>query len=457
MNKEDIIEQLGEDILAYVMSGSRAESQIARRIKPEELPDRFVDYQLLLDLHFILRPKVVEFVRELPQRLRGIKTSTRIKTKTQHGEIDGRINWGSTIKTRYSQNPKNRSLFVCDNKTVNYDIPENIVLKHVIAVINECLQASEEFLKNQYEWNQESWKNEEKLIDELERIFERNVHVDRIREPEYYEPTERMIISAENSRQPLYTEAAELVKKRRDIQEGDKHEIKNLLQNTAITPDDESTLFELYVLFRFIQKLEEIRDDSVTLETIKPNQNEIARFSDDPEMVLYHDQSAGDRNISFDIEESFEEKDKLSRSDRVQKVARTISDNYFNEGYQNFTGRPDVIALEIKDDENNQYEYLIAEVKNSRNKSTIRRGIRDTLEYLAFLQVHPAKQKKHYVHENTDSGLFGYGTKGLLVIRDLEKETQTPEKQSSEMTILQASELENNLESVLKDAFSSLN
>jgi hypothetical protein len=319
------------------------------------------------------------------------------------------------------------------------------------------LQDSEEFLKNQYEWNQESWKNEEKLIDELERIFERNVHVDRIREPEYYEPTERMIISAENSRQPLYTEAAELVKKRRDIQEGDKHEIKNLLQNTAITPDDESTLFELYVLFRFIQKLEEIRDDSVTLETIKPNQNEIARFSDDPEMVLYHDQSAGDRNISFDIEESFEEKDKLSRSDRVQKVARTISDNYFNEGYQNFTGRPDVIALEIKDDENNQYEYLIAEVKNSRNKSTIRRGIRDTLEYLAFLQVHPAKQKKHYVHENTDSGLFGYGTKGLLVIRDLEKETQTPEKQSSEMTILQASELENNLESVLKDAFSSLN
>lgn len=456
MDDDDIIEQLGQDIFAYVMSGSRAETEIASRIKPEELSERFLDYQLLLDLHFILRPEVVEFVKDLPQRLRSIKTSTETKTRVQQGGIEGQINWGSTIKRRYSQNPSDRSIFVTDNKTVNYDIPENVVLKHLISVINQCLQNSERFLKNDYTWNEKSWKGEEHLIDELERIVERNVHVDRIRPPESYEPTERMLVSAETSRQPLYFEAAKLVDKRRKIQEGDPDEIENLLRRTAITPDDDSTLFELYVLFRFIEVLENLRDDSVTLETIEPDKNEIARFDGDPQMVLYHDTSAGDRDISFSVDESFEEFDKLSRSDRVQKVAKDFTDSYFKEGYQNYTGRPDILVLEINDKESNEYEYLVTEVKNSTSKSTIRSGIRETLEYLAFLQVNnPKTGEKEYVHDNTEEDIFGSQCKGLLVIRDLDKETQSFDSQPSEMKILQASELSNGLSKMIKEAFSS--
>ncbi len=457
MDNDQIIEQLGQDIFAYVMSGSRAETEIARRIKPEELSDRFLDYQLLLDLHFILRPEVVDFIKELPQRLRSIKTSTKIKTKVNHGGIEGRINWGSTIKHRYSQNPADRSIFVCDNKTVNYNIPENIVLKHLIAVIHQCLQNSEEYLKNDYTWNEESWKGEDQLIDELERIVERNVHIDRIQPPESYEPTEQMLVSAESSRQPLYFEAAELVKRRRRIQEGDPDEIEDLLRKTAITPDDESTLFELYVLFRFISILDEdLRSDSVTLETIGPDKNEIARFDGNPEMVLYHNKSAKDRDISFDVDESFEELDGLSRSDRVQKVAKEFTDSYFEEGYQNYTGRPDIIILEMCNKERNEYEYLITEVKNTTSKSTIKRGIKETLEYLAFLQVKdPDTGSKEYVHENTEDDIFGSKCKGLLVIRDLGKETKGFDDQSDEMKVLQASELEGNLEKMIREAFSS--
>ncbi len=439
------------------MSGSRAETEIARRIKPEELSDRFLDYQRLLDLHFILRPEVVNFVKELPQRLRSIKTSTKVKTKVQHGGIEGRINWGSTIKHRYSRNPADRSVFVCDNKTVNYDIPENVVLKHLVALIHQCLQDSKRFLKNDYTWNEESWKGEDELIEELERIFERNVHVDRIRFPESYEPTERMLVSAESSRQPLYFEAADLVKRRRRIQEGDPDEIEDLLRKTAITPDDESTLFELYVLFRFIRVLENMRDDSVTLETIERDKNEIARFDGNPEMVLYHNTSAADRDISFDIDESFGDSNDLSRSDRVQKVAKTFTDNYFEEGYENYTGRPDTLVLEIKNTERNEYEYLIAEVKDSTSKSTIRRGIRETLEYLAFLQVKdPDTKTKQYAHDNTEDDIFGSKCKGLLAIRDLDTKTQDFEEQSSEMKVLQASELEDDLPKMIREAFGSL-
>lgn len=457
MNDADIVEQLGQDILAYVMSGSRAETQIAQRIKPEELSDRFVDYQLLLDLHFILRPDVVDFVEKLDQRLRRIKTSTQVNRKTQRGGIEGRINWAETIKRRYSQNPKDRSIFVCDNKTVDYDIPENVVLVHLVSAINDCLQDSKKFLRNDYTWNEESWKDEEQLIDKLERIVERNVHIDRIRSPEYYEPTERMLISAESSRQPLYTDAAELVKKRREIQEGDEKEMERLLDNTAITPDDESILFELYVLFRFIEALENVRGETVALETIRPDQNEIARFEADPEMVLYHDQSAGDRGVSFELDESFDGQDNLSRSDRVQKAAKEFSDNYFDEGVSNYTGRPDILVLEINDSRSNDYEYLITEVKDTTNKSTIKRGIRETLEYLAFLQVEkPGDKNSEYIHSNTEGDLFGSTCKGLLVVRDLERETQEFEEQSSEMKVLQASSLEDSLEKVVKKALSGL-
>lgn len=455
MDDGDIVEQLGQDILAYVMSGSLAETQIAQRIKPEELSDRFVDYQLLLDLHFILRPDVVDFVEKLDQRLRRIKTSTQVNKKTQRGGIEGRINWGETIKHRYSQNPNDRSIFVCDNKTVDYDIPENVVLIHLVSVINECLKDSKEFLRNDYTWNEESWKGEEQLIDKLERIVERNVHIDRIRSPEYYEPTERMLISAESNRQPLYTEAAELVKKRREIQEGDEKEMEKLLNNTTITPDDKSTLFELYVLFRFIEALEKVRNETVRLETIKSGKNEIARFEDDPEMVLYHDQSAGDRDVSFEVNESFEEQDNLSRSDRVHKVAKEFSDNYFAEGVSSYTGRPDILVLEINDSDSNNYEYLITEVKDTTNKGTIKRGIRETLEYLAFLQVKkPGEGNPEYIHPNTEDGLFGSRCKGLLVVRDLERDTQDFDEQSSEMKVLQASSLRGNLEEVIRTAFS---
>lgn len=457
IDNDDIIEQLGQDIFAYVMSGSRAETEIARRVKPEELSERFLDYQLLLDLHFILRQDVVDFVKNLPQRLRSIKTSTKIQTKVQHGGIEGRINWGSTIKRRYSQNPTDRSIFVCDNKTVNYDIPENVVLKHLISVIHQCLQDSERFLRNDYTWSEDSWEGEEQLIDELQRIVERNVHVDRIRPPESYEPTERMLVSAESSRQPLYFEAAELVNKRRKIQEGDPDEIEELLRKTSITPDDESTLFELYVLFRFIDILENLHSESVTLETIEPGKNEIAKFEGNPEMVLYHDQSVADRDISFDVDESFDEFDNLSRSDRVQKVAKDVTRSYFEEGYENYTGRPDVLILEVNDRERNEYEYLVTEVKNSTNKATIKRGVKETLEYVAFLQVkNPDTGDREYVHDNSEDDIFGSKSKGLLVIRDIDKETQDFDEQPSEMKVLQASELENELPKMVKDAFDSL-
>ena len=449
MNREAIIDQLSQDIVSYVMAGSFEKHQIARNIKPEGLDERFEDYRLLLNLHFVLQDDVVKFVRELPKQLRSISTKTKTVSRTRRGTVDGHINWGATVKKRYSQNPADSSLFVCDNRSENYDIPENLILKRLISIIYETIEQAEEYIKQQYSWAKDTWRGEEELIDKLKRIVERNVHVRRIRSPENYEPTERMLIAAENSRKPIYQEAADLLRTHDSLVAGDQGEIKDLLNNTAITPDDDETLFELYVLFRFVSVLESVRSQQAQFKPIRAGRKEVATFAGDPKLVLYNDQAGTDRDLSFETEEEISERS-LSRSEKVQEVAHNISNKYFDKEFQNYTNRPDVIVLEIRDSDTQTYEYLITEVKNSTRTGTIRTGIKQALEYLAFLRV---DDDFVFGGDDSEEDYFGSGWNGLLVIQDLDKETASLKEQSdSEIKILQASELENGLEKVLNRA-----
>jgi hypothetical protein len=444
MNRDELLGQLTEDILAYAMRGSFPEQELARSIKPEQLDERFEEYELLLDLHFILQDDVVEFVRDLSEQLRSIRTETRTTSRTRRGTVDGRINWGDTIKKRYSQYPRDNSIFVCDNRSENYDIPENIVLKRLISVIHHTIREAEEYLRADYDWVSETWKGSDDLIDELQRIVERNVHVRRIREPDTYEPTERMLTTAANSRQEVYRTAVSLLRSRQRLFDGDSDAIRQLLEQTAIAPDDTDSLFELFVLFRFIATIEDLRESTPQFQTIATDRQEVARFDGDQEIVLYHDNSARDRDLSFTAVPD-EDEDSQSRTDKVQRVAKEVAGNYFDKEYRDHTGRPDVIVLEIIS-EDGDHEYLIVEVKNSANEDTIRRGIKETLEYLAFLRLN-----EEYVFGRNGEEYFGSGWNGLLVVQDLQRETASLEEQAeSEIKVLQAAELEDQLAQVLK-------
>ncbi|OAQ53654.1 hypothetical protein HTG_05185 [Natrinema mahii] len=446
MNRDELLDQLTEDVLAHVMRGSFPERELAQSIKPEQLDERFEEYELLLDLHFVLKPDVVAFVRELSSHLRSIRTETQTVSRTRRGTVDGRINWGSTIKKRYSEHPRDRSVFVCDNRSIDYDIPENIVLKRLISIIHTTIREAEEYLRGEYDWVRETWKGNENLIDELQRIVERNVHIRRIRDPDTYEPTERMRTTAANSRQEVYREAASLLKSRERLFDGNADEIRSLLDETAIAPDDQDSLFELFVLFRFVATLERLQESQPEFKTIATGRQEVARFDGDKEIALYHDNSAADRNLSF-VAVPDEDQDELSRTDEVQLTAREIASDYFDRDFRNHTGRPDVIVLEIISESDDQHEYLIVEVKNSTNTDTIRRGIKETLEYLAFLRVN-----EDYVFGGDDDDYFGSGWNGLLIVQDLDDETASLEAQSGNpVTILQAAELEEKLAAILQN------
>jgi hypothetical protein len=73
--------------------------------------------------------------------------------------------------------------------------------------------------------------------------------------------------------------------------------IRALLNETAVTPDYDHALFELFVLFRFIATLEQLQDETFQFQTIARNRQELARIECDKEIVLYHDNSASDRDF----------------------------------------------------------------------------------------------------------------------------------------------------------------
>jgi|GEM_PF-463712 len=453
MDRKNLLEGLSEDIYTYVMHGVIPESVVTKNIKPEDLDERFENFRLLMDLHFILKEDVVEFVELLSDRLREIKTQTKNRKRTYRGTTEGRIDWQSTLNKRYSENPDDPSLFVCEKRTEHYDIDENIVLKKLLSIIYHTLQDAEEIIKEDYEWLRKSWKDNEDLIDRLKNIFERNVHVIRIKEPSEYEPTDRMVFTALNSRKEVYREAGRLIRVRKRIQKGDEEEIEELLEDTAITPDDDETLFELFVLFKYISAIEDIYEDEFEVYTMKPRKGsekeEVARISGEKDIILYHNSSAGDEGLSFkDPEIDDEDDEDLSRADIVQKKAYDTTIDYFidDEGITNYTGRPDVIILEIKDEEEDEYGYLITEVKCSSKRDTIRRGIKETFEYLAFLRLEDEND-----FEFDDD--LGDGWNGVLVIQDLEDEETKDFEEQEDMgiKILQASEIEDGFERILEE------
>jgi hypothetical protein len=88
-------------------------------------------------------------------------------------------------------------------------------------------------------------------------------------------------------------------------------------------------------------------------------------------------------------------------------------------------------------------------VKHSTREETIRTGIKETLEYLAFLRVNEDFVFERGASDNKD--IFSSGWNGLLVIQDLDQETPNIDEQGDKpITILQASELDEELSTILR-------
>lgn len=407
--QEELVEPVASELVSFLKQGEINPKFVEKQLQYKGV-DRLQDLKSILRIHFVLSERVVDFLERLPERIRRIKTESKKQTARRRGEVRGKVNWSRTISQQRSQ--QDRSIFIYQNPSKNYDLPENLVLKKLLSIIFTVLDTDlKKPLDKNYSWLK-GLQGKQDLVGTLENIVRRNVHVNRISDPEEYTISERDLSKAENSRKGLYKEAAKRLVEYNKLMEGDYEEddLEELLNETLILPKDAATLFELYAVFKLIRKV----GKGFKINKIEEGADEIASFEGtNSKTIVYHD-STGER-LSF-----FEDLDKLRHKEaniefleKYRKArlehTRLIGNLIGRESETLYSGRPDILIEQYEDD--SLKKIWIGEVKYTDLKQTFSRGLKELVEYLYF-----AHSEDGYL---TDSG-DEVEMKGILVVDDME-------------------------------------
>ncbi|WP_077618328.1 hypothetical protein [Bacillus sinesaloumensis] len=400
---EQLIEEISDFLVIYLKSGKVGLNSF---IKKTDLQIEQVEQ--LLDLHFLLKEEVKQFVRELPMLIRRLKTSTKVQQDTAYGNVRGQINWHNTMKERLRINATDRTIYSVGERSREYAIKENLVLLEVLNVLHAILfvKIDTEHYKK-YAWFDE-WMT---LKDIIGHMINKNVYLSRIQMHEE-KVTSRMIVDTMKHRNPLYKQAGQILYKYHSIMEGnlDKEDIVELLKETFIMPEKEDVLFELYWVIKIIQANTEhaqlqIMDGRNKHNLVAEWKNEQYAFK------IYHD-SSGSEKIKFQITTDEVEQiyhpyiaRKLASTAEVDALAREI----FGQGIDKSTfwsGRPDII-VEIYDKRSEQLKKVfIGEVKHTSRIEYAITGLRELIDYMKFVKDEDGNYLEEQSHVEVQGILF---------------------------------------------------
>lgn len=392
-SKDRLVGPVASQLANYLRNGTINPGFVEKQLQFKGV-DRFQDLETILKIHFVLSEEVVEFIEELPRRVRRIKTESRKEVIQRKGEVRGKINWDRTLRKQISF--QDESVFVCQNPSKNYNVSENLVLKKILSVVYSVLENELKTpIEEQYEWLK-GLREKPDLVNYLKEIYRRNVHVNRIKNPQEYEVSDRDISIAENSRKELYKSAASLLCKYKKFMSGEfsKEELQELLNETLILPGDTPTLFELYSVFGLLNKLErDIGDKEFELKKIAKGSKEIAIFEEDTTKILFYHDSTGGMEFFERINELKGIEVNIEFLERFRRASIQHADlirELLGEEKQSFySGRPDVL-IEYYEGED-LVELAIGEVKYSDQKQTFSSGLKELIQYLYF-----AKKSDNY-------------------------------------------------------------
>jgi len=407
--QEELIEPVASELTSFLKEGEINPKFVEKQLQFKGV-DRLQDLASILRIHFVLSQPVVEFLKALPERVKRIKTESKKQTARRRGEVRGKINWSRTIPEQRSQ--QDRSVFIYQNPSKNYDLSENLVLKKLLSVIYLVLDTDlEKPLEKNYSWLK-GLQGQQDLVASLKNIVIRNVHVNRISDPEEFNISERDLSKAENSRKGLYKEAAKRLTEYNKLMEGDykEEDLKELLNETLILPKDAATIFELYAVFKLIRKV----GSGFKINKIEEGADEIASFEgEDSHVLVYHDSTGGmsffeDLELLRDKEVNIEFLEKY-RQARLEH-ARLINELIGRDSETLYSGRPDIMIEEYED--NRLTKLWIGEVKYTDLDQTFSRGLKELVEYLYLVQNQDGDYLTDTSHE-TD-------IRGVLIVDDME-------------------------------------
>ena len=383
LTRNDLVSATSEELLTYLRSGTLNTHALARSLDYDGLD--IADWDRLKRIHFCLTDDVQEFVADLSERLRRIKTESQHEHVSTNGEVRGSIDWSATLRTWSDTGYADRSRFICDTPYTEYDIAENRVLKRLLWQIHRTVTT--DLRDIDYDWRREYWSDDR--IDAFSRRYRQNVHLNRIGDGKQITVTGNDLNTARQSRLRLYTEAYELYDTYQRLQSDTLDpDIAALLADTLVVPSATPTLYELFCVFRLIRLLNS-HVPGIELQPIDGQTKALARLeTTDHRIEVYHDQTGNidfreklDPNIEPDHATFKRYQDALlDYTDTLESLTGTDQDPVL------YSGRPDIIVetYDTRGSEDDLTSLLIGEIKFSKKAQTFRRGLQELVTYRKF-------------------------------------------------------------------------
>ncbi|MFC5367220.1 McrC family protein [Salinirubrum litoreum] len=397
---EELASYVTDELVTYLGSGRLNEFALTAAIDFSGLDIEGLDQ--LKQLHFVLSDDVVEFIHKLPERLRRVKSVSKQTSQLERGAVRGKIDWQETIQTRAKTGFDDRTVFVVDRPEVEYDIPENRVLKKLLAVIAEPLARD-------IEGTTQGWRAawDDTDIVRLQRTLANNVYLDALPDPAEISLSGRDLETARRSRHRLYADSARLYRLYDDLLNDrlDRPAVQKLLQETLVVPTEPHRLFELCCVFGTIRRLQRAYGE-LTLQRVEPGMDELARLESDKHRIdVYYDQT-GPLQFTESLPSVAELQDRgadeqFIRLARAGETHQEAMETFLGQSSERllYSGRPDVLVLRYERDQKADgvlTDCVIGEAKYTESEATFSVGVRELLEYVTF-----ARDESGYLEDST--------------------------------------------------------
>ncbi|MEY7850910.1 hypothetical protein AB7C87_17120 [Natrarchaeobius sp. A-rgal3] len=385
-SRSNLAETVQRDLVAYLGSGR----PINQRAVTEQLDATGLsisDFDRLKRIHFTLSEPVRDYLDELPERLRRVRTANNVEREQVHGEVRGGVDWGQTYRARYAENPDDRSSFITRSTYTEYQLPENILLKTLLSILAETVRT--DLAAIDQSWRRDVWSDTD--VKAFVRRISRNIHLSRIDADEDTPVDATHLEAARRSRQPLYYEAYDLYQQydRLRNNEFDDPHVREVLFETLFVPDT-PTLFELACVFRLLRSLEEEYD--VTLHPIEGESGAIAELRNERWQVeMFHDET-GPLTFNEMLPED-------PTDEYLRKYGRVLDRHRDFLGRESrrplYRGRPDLVIIVRKREEKRETprKIVLGEFKHSSSQSVLSNAVQEIFEYLEYAR--PSRSASH--------------------------------------------------------------
>lgn len=421
---DDLSELVTPELITYLGAGELNARRFAESINYSGI--EIADLSQLKQLHFTLYPDVVEYINRLQERLRRVKIEHSRKKESIHGEVRGPVDWRQTLQQRHQTGDP--ALFVISNPEIELDIPENRVVKKLVAIIAEPL--TEDIEGTEQDWRN-SWEDTD--IVELQRTLEHNVYLDQLPDAKEIQLTDRDITQARRSRHRLYSKGAELYRLYDDLLNDryEKEKVRSLLRETIVTPTKDHDLFELFCLFAQVRYFQS-QYPGMELQRIEPGMDEIALLEkEDRRISIFYDQGGPigffeDLPTAEELTEEWTVPRPIVRRQRALEHHESIVEKFLKQGkdHSYYQGRPDLVIAEYakQGDKTNLDRITLGEIKYTRSDSTFSSGLRELMEYLYLASQ---AQNQEYLFDET---LTSENVRGVIFSDGVSTETDKADR-----------------------------